>query len=159
MIGDRESFARIFSVSSFDILLRRKMIMTTILDAALEGNEQKIRELIERGANVNCVDVWGQNVLHALAKRGATKSMFVLLVSHGADVNMRAERNWTPLHEAADQAEKRVAKLLIDHGADVNATDTILCTPLYLAVRSGCLELIKLLINSGCDVNQAGLRG
>jgi len=68
MIGDRECFGRNFS------------------DLVAEKDDRNAscrfgRQLIESGVNVNCVDIWGQSVLHALAKRGTTESMFFLLTT------------------------------------------------------------------------------
>ena len=43
-----------------------------------------------------------------------------MLISAGADVNLRGDNGQTPLSYAADYTNKEMASLLISAGADVN---------------------------------------
>jgi len=86
-----------------------------------------------------------------------------LLLENGANVNVRNDIDYTPLHNAMGKAEKYVktSELLIQHGADVNARGGIRVssgpgkwkhTPLHLAAREGNLEIVKLLIEHGAKI-------
>jgi len=122
--------------------------------AAARGDLGKVRELIERGADVNARDNSGGTPLHWAAGIGRL-DVARLLIEHGAYVDARDNYGWTPLHVAAYWGYVEVARLLIEHGADVNARDNDGRTPLHAAASSGwshCVEVVKLLLEQGADV-------
>jgi len=82
-----------------------------------------------------------------------------LLISKGADVNLRNRMNWTPLHTAIQNRRQAIVELLTTKGADVNAKDNRGQTPLHVAVNLGQKEVVELLIAKGADVNVMGSRG
>jgi len=82
-----------------------------------------------------------------------------LLLSKGADVNLRNRMSWTPLHTAIQNRRQAIVELLITKGADVNAKDNRGQTPLHVAVNLGQKEVVELLIAKGADVNVMGSRG
>ena len=71
----------------------------------------------------------------------------------GAEVNVKAARGWTPLHNAVDSDDKEIVELLINNGADVNATHNGGGTPLHWAARKGHQEIVELLITNGANMN------
>lgn len=78
------------------------------------------------------------------------------LIRNGADVNIKSEFGWTPLHAATSTFEKvgvTIIKLLIFNGADMNAKDYLGHAPLHYAVLDGDVELIQFLVSNGADVN------
>ncbi|GAH12048.1 unnamed protein product, partial [marine sediment metagenome] len=81
------------------------------------------------------------------------------LVSEGADVNAKSYFNSTPLHFAAYEGHKDVAKLLIAKGADVNAKNRNGWTPLHRAAWQGHKDIVELLIAEGTDVNVKDNKG
>lgn len=82
-----------------------------------------------------------------------------LLISKGADVNVRNRMNWTPLHTAIQNRRQAIVELLVTKGADINAKDNRGQTPLHVAVNLGQKEVVELLIAKGADVNVMGSRG
>ena len=87
----------------------------------------------------------------AIAK-GDIESLKRQLAS-GVDVNLKAARGWTPLHNSVDSDDKEIVELLIKNGADVNATHNGGGTPLHWAARKGQKEIVELLISNGANVN------
>ncbi len=71
----------------------------------------------------------------------------------GANVNLKAARGWTPLHNSVDSDNKEIVELLIKNGADVNAAHNGGGTPLHWAARKGHQEIVELLIANGANVN------
>ena len=76
-------------------------------------NINKIKHLIEKGADVNAKNKWDNTPLH-LAAWGDNMELGKLLIEMGADVNAKGYLDKTPLQYA--QSEEMKA-LLREHGA------------------------------------------
>ena len=74
------------------------------------------------------------------------------LISIGADVNTRDDRNNTVLLLAARSGNLDVVKLLLNKGADVDALNSRLQTALSSACKMGQLEVAKVLLAAGSVV-------
>jgi ankyrin repeat protein len=129
-----------------------------LLKAALEGNVEKVEELLSKGADPNVKDEDGNTPLH-LAIKANHLQIARLLVERGADVNARNKRGKTPLHIAAERSNEEAVALLVEKGADVNAKDESMLTPLHVAVDQGSLAIAQLLLEKGADVNARNLWG
>ncbi|HEV2686908.1 MAG TPA: ankyrin repeat domain-containing protein, partial [Bryobacteraceae bacterium] len=68
-----------------------------------------------------------------------------------SDVNIKDQRESTPLMYAAAYGSLDVMKLLIDAGANVNAKNAFAVTPILLC--SYDLGKVRLLVDKGADVN------
>ena len=112
--------------------------------------------LIESGIDVNSASEFdGETPLH----EASLPEMISLLMSHGADVNAKANDGRTPLHKAVDYSAKGWAGMspetvaaLIAHGADVNAKAKDGETPLHVAARHGERQLTAALIKAGANM-------
>lgn len=89
----------------------------------------KVKELIDKGTNINAVSSRGITALHLAAEFG-TFEIVKLLLEQGADVNALTMYNVTPLHFAAQGGDINIANLLIHNGAILNAKDNEGRTPL-----------------------------
>ena len=63
------------------------------------GNVQRVRDLLDRGADVNVRNHKGQTALHCAAKAGF-EPIVALLLERGADVNAKDHKGATPLATA-----------------------------------------------------------
>lgn len=61
-----------------------------------------------------------------------------------------------PLHLAASEGHKEVARLLIRRGAEVNIRDNSKEAPIHFAAKHGRLAVCELLLAKGADVNDKG---
>jgi ankyrin repeat protein len=91
--------------------------------AAREGDADRVRELLDAGADVNV--------------RNADKQRL----------------QYTPLHWAAYYGHLEIAEILISRGADLDAEDPDYSTPLYLAAEEGHPKVVEFLISKGAEVN------
>lgn len=104
------------------------------------GNVERVRALIERGADVNVTNHKGQTALHCAAKAGFVDIVTVLL-SHGANVDAADATGETPLATALRSTAKDKARLmavvekLLAAGADPHHTDRQGRTPANIASR------------------------
>ncbi|KAI8139434.1 ankyrin repeat-containing domain protein [Fennellomyces sp. T-0311] len=93
------------------------------------GHLDKVKELVERGANVNFRDNAGWTPLHEASLKGQN-DVARFLIACGADVNARGFGDDTPLHDASSNGFPDCVKLLVDAGADVFALNSDKQTPL-----------------------------
>lgn len=98
--------------------------------------------------------------LHSVAGQGQ-EHLVVQYLDDGQDVNVRDDRDRTPLHHAAECGQLHVARVLLQRGADIELIDDFGATPLYRAAASEArLEMVKLLIDEGhADENAAARNG
>lgn len=75
--------------------------------------------------------------------------MASLLVSHGADVNLRCANERTVLHEAAKLGRQDMVKLMLASGAQPDPQSSCGLTPLALAAQCGHTEVMELLLQKG----------
>ena len=95
----------------------------TLHKAAREGDADRVRKLLDAGADVNV--------------RNADKQRL----------------QYTPLHWAAYYGHLEIAEILISRGADLDAEDPDYSTPLYLAAEEGHPKVVEFLISKGAEVN------
>lgn len=120
--------------------------------AVQNGDFSSVRELIDKGVDVNVTDTDGWAPIHYATSKGLTK-IIQILVEKGADPNKRTREGWTPLHLAVVYDKYDVAMLLLQKGADPNLQDSKGKTPLHWAIENNKSELAKLLIESGARLD------
>lgn len=125
-----------------------------VADAAMRGDADLVRTLIDKGADVNAAQGDGMTALHWAAERGDLETTNLLLHA-GANVEAGTRiGKYVPLHLASGAGRVAVVKALLDAGSDVDAaTTTTGVQPIHLAAESGSPEVIRILLASGADVN------
>uniref|UniRef100_A0A7C4H6L4 Uncharacterized protein n=1 Tax=Thermofilum pendens TaxID=2269 RepID=A0A7C4H6L4_THEPE len=124
--------------------------MSELHKAVREGDPQRVKQLVERGANVNARGERDWTPLHLAAFYGYLE-VVRFLVEKGAEVNARNVDRRIPLHYAAAEGHLEVVRFLVEKGANVNARDNKGWTPLHLAALYGHLEVARLLLEAGAD--------
>lgn len=99
------------------------------------------------------------NALLADAIRYNDVTLAEQLISEGADVDIKNNDGWTPLHFAVFRGNIAFICFLVENGADVNAENNFGNTPLYLCgstvnTRKYAGEYISVLVAAGADVNK-----
>ncbi|KAL9642813.1 hypothetical protein ABK040_009888 [Willaertia magna] len=77
----------------------------------------------------------------------ALENMARLLITLGANVNIKNTEGETPLHVCCRNGVLSVAKLLISEGADVNIQNKHKVTPIMIAATLGNLSMVELLLD------------
>lgn len=104
---------------------------------------------------VNAVNLSGRSPLH-LAVLHKKESLSQAYLNLGADVNLPDKQGFTPLHEACDTNNLRMARLLISSGADVGKVQQLnRVTPLILSIRRGNKAMAEMLLDNSADANLA----
>ena len=112
-------------------------------------DNDKIKELVRRGAHCNQQYAFGQTPLHYAAYHNHDMVIKTLLTLPECNVNMVDNDGKTPLHYAAQCGHAAVVTLLLNaSNSNSNALDKNNCTPLYLAALNGHEEVVTALINA-----------
>jgi ankyrin repeat protein len=125
----------------------------SLFEAAGNDDLDKVRALLERGADVNAAQGDGMTALHHAARTG-NRAMAELLVGAGADLEARTRLGaHTPLHVASASGRAAVVAFLVAAGADVSALTTTGATPLHFASASGSSDAVAALLSGGAQVD------
>ena len=138
--------------------------------------------LLSAGANVNARDNKGRTALHRAARSGqpvvigfllasgaevnateweyawtplhyaSNKQSAALLISNGASISARDNKDRIPLHRAAENGYVDVVDLLVRKGSAINDRDNEGWTPLHYAARwHGNADMVNTLLAHGAD--------
>ena len=128
-----------------------------VADAAMRGDLDLVRSLIDQGADVNGAQGDGMTALHWAAENGSAATA-ELLVNAGANPGAVTRLGgYTPMHLAAKAGSTEVVRAFLDAGADPRAaTSTGGATALHFAAAAGSGDAVKALIDHGADPNARG---
>ncbi|RPI78632.1 MAG: hypothetical protein EHM45_05850 [Desulfobacteraceae bacterium] len=107
-------------------------LMDEMKDALLMNDINRLRALIEQGADLEVKYVMGWTSLIRASEEGKT-DMVRLLLDKGADIKATGDVGETALGCAAMAGHVDVVKLLLERGADINEKDKWGLTPLGTA--------------------------
>ncbi|UCG55671.1 MAG: ankyrin repeat domain-containing protein [Phycisphaerales bacterium] len=130
----------------------------TLHQMATQGNLERVKSLVEGGADINAQDRQGWTPLQTAIRR-QQKEIAEYLVEKGADVKIADSVGQTALHVACFKGSAELTTLLIGKGADINARDRAGQTPLHFAAEHGWKDVVEVLIAKGADVNLQTPRG
>src|SRR5690606_31975468 len=121
---------------------------TALTDAVAEGRVDRVRELLELGADPNTVNDFGQSPIECVPVTRRGRECGRMLIDAGANPNARSFNGVTVLEMAVESQNFDKVQLLMEWGADVGLGE-----PVLWAVRAGNLALAKLLLERGAAPN------
>ena len=122
------------------------------------GNPEIVRELINRGMEVNYSDSEGITPLHLAARLGHAEIVKILLDKRG-EVNIKDRYGMTPLMWGAWKGSPEIVKMLLEGGAEIEEKDREGMTALSLSAREGHQEVLKILLSQGANPDTPDRRG
>jgi len=127
----------------------QEIIEHRLLEACRFGNCRLIKELLDKGANVNCTEVLGYTPLHR-AVSGCKFEAVKLLLASGANPNAEDRFGLTPLARAARTNSNAIIKALLKHGAICGAA---LVECIRLSSDEQDMQTMQLLLDSGANID------
>ena len=123
---------------------QQKRLNAELLSAAANGDTQKAKELLDKGADVNAKSDDGLAALVYAAWYGHTDTAD-MLISEGAYVNSKGNGGFTALMAAAWNGHRETADMLIRNKANVDARDTFGISAQMFAAARGHAETADML--------------
>jgi len=124
-----------------------------LADAAMKGNRDAVRALLQRKADVNAPQLDGTTALH-WAVRLDDLDLADMLIRAGAAVSAANREGVTPLQLAALNGSAAMIERLVKAGADLNAPLTASSdTALMMASRTGRPDAVAVLLANGAALD------
>ena len=117
-----------------------------LFEALKNNNLEKVKALVQKGANIHKKNMYGDSYLDECAYVGYIDIVKYFVEEKGFSVHAKINDGKTPLFHASDGGRLEVVRYLVEKGADVNQTDIIGVTPIFMAAGKGHLEVLKFLV-------------
>jgi ankyrin repeat protein len=133
---------------------RDKHGYTPLHVAAMAGNADCVRILLDAGADVQARDANGQTPIECTLKSdfGAIASLLINYEGLGKK-GKDSETAHELLSGAASMGKIHIMQVLLDYGVKANSEDVKQDSPLFAAVVAGRSNIVKMLLERGADVN------
>lgn len=126
--------------------------------SASKGHLANVRNLLDRGADINAVTVDNISALMYAAENGDLE-MVRFLLNNGADPNIRPYNGITALISAAKLNYQQIVELLINNGARVNAADELGVTAIHYSTAYNFPDLVEMLLFYDADPKIPDING
>lgn len=139
-------------------LPRRALHPADLPAAAIVGDADAVRRLLDLGLAVDAVDAQGCSAL-LRAAGGGHRAVVELLLARGADPCLAARSGATPLSAAVSMRHADIVDRLLAAGAPLEQRLPGDVTVLMLAAALGLPDLCARLLNAGADVHACDVQG
>nr|XP_019962681.1 PREDICTED: ankyrin repeat domain-containing protein 39 [Paralichthys olivaceus] len=118
-----------------------------IWSAAMDGDLERVKSLIQKGTDINLRDSSGYTALH-YASRSGHFAVCKFLLENGACASPQTPGGATPLHRSAYCGHLDVVRLLLHHRSNPTLCDDDGASPLHKAAEQGHEEVCRLLVEN-----------
>ncbi|RZA19210.1 MAG: hypothetical protein EOP93_09395, partial [Lysobacteraceae bacterium] len=139
-------------------LPRRPLQAGDVPAAAIVGDTDAVRRLLDLGLPVDAVDSQGCSAL-LRAAGGGHRALVDLLLARGANPGLAANTGATPLSAAVSMRQTEIVDCLLDAGAGLEQRLPGEVTVLMLAAALGLPELVSRLLQAGADLHATDAQG
>ena len=123
-----------------------------LIKASQHGYDKIMKNLLQRGANIDHQDEGGRTALYVAINNSSGKAVDILLGAN-ADPNLCNNEKKSPLMIASEEGYYSLLMQLLEKGAEINKQDETGWTALYYAVYHEKNTEVDILINANADVN------
>ncbi|KAG5846906.1 hypothetical protein ANANG_G00119940 [Anguilla anguilla] len=128
--------------------------------AVWEGNVKVVRELVKKSPK-SITEPYreGWIALHEAAYYGQEECLQILLRARPEMINIRSDKNHTPLFLAVSRSQVACVQFLLENGGDPNIPNCAKETPLLKACERENPEIVAALLNHGAQANKICVQG
>jgi ankyrin repeat protein len=127
---------------------------TALHHASHSGCQESVKQLIDKGANIEARTNLNETPLH-LGAKNSNIDAFKLLIEKQAQIEAKTDKEETALHLAVKHNSLEVVKLLIEKGANIKAKTNKNKTALYLATKFNHVSIVECLAEKKCQMKDA----
>lgn len=124
---------------------------TALMVAAMKGNSEAVKRILEYNANPNLVDMHGSSALYEAARNGHDEAMEVLL-KHGAKLGVSEADAASRACQAVFDGDMLTLRRLLKAGLPVDAGDYDKRRAAHIAACEGNVAALKVLVEFGADL-------
>ncbi len=139
-------------------LPRRSLQPSDVPAAAILGDTDAVRRLLDLGLPVDAVDTQGCSAL-LRAAGGGHRALVELLLARGADPLLAANTGATPLSAAVSMRQGEIVERLLSAGAGLEQRLPGEVTVLMLAAALGLPDVVARLLQAGADLHASDAQG
>ncbi|PQE07340.1 hypothetical protein CJF32_00005221 [Rutstroemia sp. NJR-2017a WRK4] len=133
---------------------------TLLLRATENGHEAVVKLLLETGkVDIHSKDSEYSRTLLLRAAENGHKAIVKLLLERGAELEIKDNKDRTPLSWTAKNGHEAVVKLLLERGAELETKDNKGRTPLLWTAKNGHEAVVKLLLERGAELETKDNKG
>lgn len=129
-----------------------------LVDAVLGNDPDRVRYLLDHGADPNKVAELDHNALQTAVREGHV-AIAEILIDRGARIDLLDKDGWSPLMLAVYRNNPDMIGLLLRKGADKDVYGDSGWSALSVAITYGDAARVKQLLDAGVDVNAANKAG
>jgi ankyrin repeat protein/Flp pilus assembly protein TadD len=126
---------------------------TPLITAAIKGQLNAVKYLLEHGAGVDYPDETGCAALGSAIEWGGDHDVIRLLVEKGADVNGNDPYGRPLILNERALCDSVILNILTEVGVDLNAADDNGANGIYCAAAAGNQKSVLFFIEHGADIN------
>ncbi|MFP3024204.1 MAG: ankyrin repeat domain-containing protein, partial [Wolbachia sp.] len=152
IVNSQESSIHLEIPSSGEINAQGELDRTLLHLASGAGEFDKVKLLLDRGANIEAQDEFGYTPIF-LATQSGKWSIVRLLLDKGANIDVQDKEGKTLLYFANQKDNLDMVQFLLDRGANIEIQDKLAWTPILYAAQSGKWNVVRLLVSNGAKFN------
>lgn len=117
---------------------------TPLMEASIDGDSERVNELLTAGENPNEMNEFGESPL-LIAIVNEEKEIVKILLANGADPNLQDDYGWTPFMAAVMNENIEMGRILLGAGADPLIVDESGMSAIDHAKEMGNNEYVRLM--------------
>ncbi|KAF5561659.1 ankyrin protein [Fusarium phyllophilum] len=144
------------TVDDSSLEIRDRAQRTPLWYACVEGHEDMVKYLLERGASTDAIFDDGENIIPTIVSGGSEKNLKLVLEKNpNLDTDCILADGETPLFKAIYSGHGKIVSILLDRGADVNRRSKYGNVPVFGAITNRQNETLRILLeHESIDLTQ-----
>ncbi|EXA37748.1 hypothetical protein NW761_009922 [Fusarium oxysporum] len=144
------------AVDDSSLEIRDRAQRTPLWYACVEGHEDMVKYLLERGASTDVIFDDGDNIIPIIVSGGSEKNLKLVLEKNpNLDTDCILPDGETPLFKAVNSGHDKVVPILLERGADVNRKSKYGNVPIFGAITNRQYDTLRILLeHESIDLTQ-----